>query len=362
MLESLGLLAGSALGRVGDVLDTPRRLAWQGINSILGNEDGPENGADLLSRAGMDPESVWTKALGMGVDALTDPLTYAGGFIGRGIGKAANAVSKIGKPGVANVLKARRNFAAVKDVGFPATGESFADAAERIAKGGDGLNVLPGRHALGRVVGPMHESTIESLAAGGLDDIAWDFGTNPAVKGMYDARLPAAFTAPGAKPEVIRHELVHGLNREAARESGAGLSLASKAIGSSYKTHNPFLTAMGIVGDEALAHGAHSRGVGNQIAGATEFLKNPHPHYVRQVSALSPEAGNLWNALRGAEPVSAFKTAGYFLSPSANNLRRLAEYSPRLAKAQKTAARVAPWAAAASVPAAGGAYALLNNE
>lgn len=75
--QALGAGAGALLGTVGDVLSAPRR----GLMNLLGL---PETGSGLLHQVtGMDEESPLTRALGMGVEMLTDPLTFLGGSVGR---------------------------------------------------------------------------------------------------------------------------------------------------------------------------------------------------------------------------------------------------------------------------------------
>jgi hypothetical protein len=295
MLEQLGMLASGALGRVGDVLDTPRRLAWQGVNTLLGNENGPENGADLLSRAGMDPESVWTKALGMGVDALTDPTTYLGGLIGRGVGAAAKAAVK---PGVKNLLNARRQFAAVKDVGMPAIGEGLADAAARTARGREAAHVISGELGMGRVVGPLEEQAYNQLTKHGeLDHIASEMMPRrgqPSTGGMYSDSMNAALTRYGAPNEFVRHELMHGITH-----NGGG-GLPQKLLGKMYESESPFVNSLGFIGDEALAHGAEAHGLGKQMSGAWDFLVHPQPYYQDVIARSSPAAADLWKRGRAA--------------------------------------------------------------
>lgn len=80
---ALGGVAGGALGAVSDTLQIPRR----GLMQLLGL---PEDGTELVSNlTGLDPESPWTKALGLGAEVATDPLTYLGGTIGRAAGGVA---------------------------------------------------------------------------------------------------------------------------------------------------------------------------------------------------------------------------------------------------------------------------------
>src|SRR4051812_20697562 len=77
LLTGMGGAAGGMLGQVGDALSAPRRLLWR----LAGL---PEDGTALLADTfGMDKDSGWTKALGMGAEMALDPLTYAGFGLGR---------------------------------------------------------------------------------------------------------------------------------------------------------------------------------------------------------------------------------------------------------------------------------------
>ena len=88
---SAGSLLGGTLGQVGSLLDAPRRFLWK---DILG---GPETGTDVLAGLGMDPESGLTQGLGMGLEMLGDPLTWAGaglgGRVGHFVGRAADTLA-----------------------------------------------------------------------------------------------------------------------------------------------------------------------------------------------------------------------------------------------------------------------------
>ncbi len=78
---------GGALGQVGDLLSAPRRALWGALGL-------PDSGADLLSQTfGMDPDSLWTKGLGMGAEVALDPLTYSGLLLGGPLGKIVGRVN-----------------------------------------------------------------------------------------------------------------------------------------------------------------------------------------------------------------------------------------------------------------------------
>lgn len=78
---------GGLLSALSDALSAPRRLAWGAAGKLLG-EDIPDSGTGVLSKyLGMDQDSMLTKGLGIGLEMLGDPLTYAGGSIGKAIGR-----------------------------------------------------------------------------------------------------------------------------------------------------------------------------------------------------------------------------------------------------------------------------------
>lgn len=103
--DLLGQLAGagaSALGVIGNVLDTPGAF----VRNLLGGENplpgilDPEqriSGRDLLERAGILGENYegldWGDALGFGAEIATDPLTLVGG----GVTKAGSIAKALGK-------------------------------------------------------------------------------------------------------------------------------------------------------------------------------------------------------------------------------------------------------------------------
>ncbi len=73
-----------AIGGIGQILDTPRRLLYQGGDAAaraMGYEGKQINGfGDVLGAAGMDEDSFLTQALGVAGNVATDPLTYVGGL------------------------------------------------------------------------------------------------------------------------------------------------------------------------------------------------------------------------------------------------------------------------------------------
>jgi hypothetical protein len=320
------------LDEVLDALQKPKQWAWQGIHSILGGQgEAPQNGQELMTRMGMDPDSVWTKALGFGADVLGDPLTYAAPLAGKAAGGlarlggfAADALTGSGAPGVANLLAARRGFGAAKGI-TAAAGPEFAEAAAALRPGGAGvlkdvMNPRPLEGVLAKTTGAVPFEQQAALQRGGLSRIAGqldEFGAAGAYSPESKMAYLAAEADPAARLATQRHELMHGLIHQAG--TGAPLNFPARIAGRMTYSGQPFQEGLGMILNEALAHGAESRGLTGQAMGALNFLTNPHPDYVRRALMLSPDAANLWQGFQGAS-------------------------------------RAAPWALAAGVPTAAGVY------
>lgn len=84
--SGLGGFLGHALGGLGSVLSAPGR----GVRNLLGL---PEDSAAFIESQGLDPNSMSSSAAGLAYDMLTDPLTYAGGFLGKLGGRALGAAA-----------------------------------------------------------------------------------------------------------------------------------------------------------------------------------------------------------------------------------------------------------------------------
>lgn len=82
----LGGVLGGALGMIGDTLSAPRRMLWNAVGL-------PDSGAEVMGNLGMDKEGLPAQGLGFLLEAALDPLTYAGGLIGRLGGRAAGAMA-----------------------------------------------------------------------------------------------------------------------------------------------------------------------------------------------------------------------------------------------------------------------------
>jgi hypothetical protein len=130
MIEPLaGAAGGGILGQLGDALSAPRRALWGALG-------GPESGADLVNQlTGIDRESLLGQGLGFGAEVLGDPLTYAGGILGKLLGKGISAGGK-----------ALRGTAGADAVAAGRLGEAAAPGAvEAIQAGKSPLAAGPGK-------------------------------------------------------------------------------------------------------------------------------------------------------------------------------------------------------------------------
>jgi hypothetical protein len=114
---------------------------------------------------------------------------------------------------------------------------------------------------------------------GKFDGVAQRLANNPNFGGAYSPDLNATMTLEGASPRVIRHENVHALIDQAAKNGTADQlpsSLMSvparlRAAGGAETLAGGF----GQIGDELAAQSLENRGTMNQIAGGANYLFNP---------------------------------------------------------------------------------------
>jgi hypothetical protein len=312
MLEALGMVGGGLLGQVGDALAMPRKLLWSGANALYNAATGssgeaPESGTELLGRLGMDPDSPWTKALGFGVEALTDPLTYAGGLLGRAGGAAAKGLGGASEGGGA--FSAMRNLrggvGVVKNV-KAVTPEIADEVASVAARGGaKGLTISPDNRFIGRQAVASANPAANSRRVGELGRY---FEASPATEGGFleNARtmyfpdtLPPEFL-----PEALRHEGTHAMRDSLVRMYKQGLPapqgtpLPLRATARMYASDNRLAHALGQIADEATAYGMSQKGALNKILGTTDFLLDTNPAYISQFQENgSPLAATIYRSL-----------------------------------------------------------------
>jgi hypothetical protein len=197
MYEAIGTAGGLGLGgTLGQMLSAPRRGAWSLAAALLGQQ-APESGADLLSQTfGMDPDSPWTKGLGIGAEMALDPMTYAGGVLGGPLGKLFGqaggleaAAAKVAAGEVAGLAAARR--AAQEGLVNRAAQESgtaamYADQAANLGATADVAGLAGGASKSYKMA---HPGVGQALEAQGLGQ-----GTGGGAT-VYGRRPPSGFEA-----------------------------------------------------------------------------------------------------------------------------------------------------------------------
>jgi hypothetical protein len=163
MLRSLADYGTSGLSGLGYILDTPGALA-RGILagkplSVFGSSEERVSGRDLARQYGLaGDEDGWLNfAGGLGVEVLTDPLTYLNplSILGRGAyGAAGRAAQRAGLLENASLLARKRGMATNRDMGIREFGASmtprtliaeseFPDALQRFSQAARGRGLNP---------------------------------------------------------------------------------------------------------------------------------------------------------------------------------------------------------------------------
>lgn len=309
MPSLLDLLSG-----VGNVLDTPGSivrglLAGEGGRALSGILDPSHrvSGRDMLDKWGVTNSDSGTLGDigGFAAQVATDPLTFLGGSLARGlVGRnAAKASTSVGAEaalagraataaeGTANTAKSggvvtdllgkRRNFTMMKDMEFGPEGLN-ARFAGGIGQGGDlkvGVDKL-----------------LDFRDAGLRGHLP--FG------GAYDSttKVGAVFPEAGQAAQMVgRHEAMHGLIHEAIQSGDtSGLGIVAKLAAKAESNSNPTISAIGQLLNETAANAVGSaakrggRGLVNQLTGMAKFLNNPQSHYAELAMQKSPLAANLY--------------------------------------------------------------------
>lgn len=293
----MGLL--DALGWVGESLGKPGaavRGALAGrpdqllnlipFSDTLGitNPEERTSGRDLLRQWGAigDEDNLGNAIGGGALEMALDPLTYAGGWLGR------KALSGLGD--ASSALRGARSNMAI------AHGVDDAGKAAQIVGG---------------------NSAARSLAA----ELGGELGNIEGAVGSYFPGQSAGVVRKGMGPDVWRHELSHGLVDQARLGQGADLPLPFRAVGalrrgtidSANQAIPGVRSALGYMADEALAHGVENRGLLNQLGGSAKFLFGNSPEravYTGAMSELSPMVGRVYGAMPMASKIGAAGALG----------------------------------------------------
>lgn len=264
---------GDMLSGVGYALDTPGALTRGLLAGKLGER---VSARDLLSGYGLaDPQddSLLANVRDIGTNILTDPLTYAGGALVRGLGGAAKgAASSI--PALRN---ARNSFAMAKGV-------SPLGSAARIVGGN------PESRALAEAAAAQLPSFGDGLTAGAF--------------GSAGPGVSAGAALASAPASTARHEIIHGLvNSVAQGGPGEGLPGVVRAAGWLKGGGQPtgLRAGLGSLLDETAAQSLEHRGTLNQLGGAGRFLFGGAPEeralYAQLLGEKSPLVGKVFGAL-----------------------------------------------------------------
>lgn len=363
------------LSGAGYALDTPRRLLYSGGDALargLGYEGKPlEHFKDVLTGAGMDENSMLTSALGMAGDVATDPLTYAGGYLGKLGAQAAQrglAARTLHRPALAEVATQQGALGALAgsaDVASGASGLGGIDKFRRPLENTVSMSHLenvplgelpplgqvrsratPAGRVTGRVTrapegvltGDVRDLLDEGVQGGsGIQDLL----ANPAAAGLYDPATgihgsTSAAEALGFGQASRRHERVHAIINEAAGGAGgidelpallrgpakllrAGASAPHQMepslarLGQYVSDPRRLYAGLGHAGDELAAQTLQNRSTLNKALGAANFLFEPgyNARYTQHFAdaGMDPRVLGLYSSLPRAF-VEAGATAG----------------------------------------------------
>jgi hypothetical protein len=353
---------------IGTVLDAPRSLLYKGLNAgadALGGDPSHEwkGFGDVLESAGMDQDSMLTKALGFAGDVATDPLTWAGAGAAKFLrGKIPGVTTAVGRgaatgEGLAagktarNLLKDTTVFRdvtpAVAESGFGGYVDPLTREVAGVASSGPAGLKVEGRIAAQPAAqrqglreelkagefGKTSEGAISKLEGNapvnGLGNFNFD--------GMYASGGNSIALTPSATTATKRHELVHAMIDNAAKtgqaddlpflmrlpakmkagayqegRESAALAHKAAAIGdnaavetANAATARVFHTpkqALAMHLDELAAHSLQGRSTGEKIQGAMGYLFNPQRNaaYRDYYAPYSPGVAKLYGSLPAA--------------------------------------------------------------
>jgi hypothetical protein len=284
-----------ALEGIGNVLDTPRRLLYQGGNALArsaGYQGRDINHfADILGEAGMDEDSMLTKGLGFVGDVATDPLTYLGGFGGLKGAKALRGAipGYVAEEGAAG-LNASKSLAGASKFKEPLRDVKVAQNMEWLNPGtmpampevGGQVAAAPlardGRLSaeFTRANGASPADLKGVLANMQAEGVSKNFVGN--VGGTYDADHKVIASMAGEDAgRALRHERIHAVIDQASKGQGkmGDLPYLMQAPARLKSSSSPLLNNAGSIMDELAAQSLENRSLGGQIKGGASFLFHP---------------------------------------------------------------------------------------
>jgi hypothetical protein len=159
-----------------------------------------------------------------------------------------------------------------------AGGDILADGFSRAGENAGLIASDEGGGYTGRVVGG--KGYLPGQIEGKFDGVAQRLSDNPDMGAAYSPDLNATMTPDGASPRVIRHENVHALIDQAAKNGTAdqlpsALMRIPAKLYASGGGQESLTGGLGMVGDELAAQSLENRGTMAQLQGGANYLFNP---------------------------------------------------------------------------------------
>jgi hypothetical protein len=299
---------GDALGMAGSAISAPGDYTRGALAGKFGERMG---GRDLLRHYGLaDQEDTWGNFLGgMAADVLTDPLTYAGAFLG---GAGGGAAAK-GLRGMIPLVAEDAAGAGAEAIGGLAKfKEPLRDVAviKNLRPTAAEVAGLPGTLPFS---GEMSGRTASSIGAGDVRNRMARMAQEglgealPEFQGGYHSNTGTMFNTPGMSPaegaKTLRHERVHAIIDQASKGAGdvEQLPALMRYPAKLKAMDSPLAQSSGIIGDELAAQALENRTTAGQLKGAAGFLFHPERNaaYAGQFAAagLDPRAVGLYRYL-----------------------------------------------------------------
>lgn len=269
-----------ALQGAGSLLSAPGDYT----RGVLAGKPGERvGGRDLLRGYGLaSDEDNWGNFLGgLATDVATDPLTYAGGYLGkaaRGLipfspTESGLATAGKGLGGAGKFKEPLREVATLTglEVGAPVSGAGRVGVP--LATGETLSGQMSGRTAAQMGRGDMQGRLLRMAGEGAGDSLgAVEGGYNPGSKTVF-----AGADQSGRLGDTLRHERIHAIIDQAAQGAGnmSDLPMLMRLPAQLKSSNSALARSLGTVGDELAAQTLENRTLGGQLQGAAGYLFNP---------------------------------------------------------------------------------------